>query len=120
MYEESNSYLRHYGTPGMRWGQRKKILEGVSSGTDAGKRIANLAEKVGKKKKDLSNLSDDELRKRVSRLNLEQQYRTLSSVDKSRGAEITRNILEGIGATVAVGASVASILMSIHTLKGNT
>lgn len=116
MYE---NYLAHYGTPGMRWGQRKKILEGVSSGTDAGKRIANLAEKVGKKKTDLSKLSDDELKKRVARMNLEQSYRSLSSVDKSRGAEIARNILEGVGATVAVGASIASILMSIHTLKGS-
>ena len=52
-------------------------------------------------------------------MNLEQSYRSLSSVDKSRGAEIARNILEGVGATVAVGASIASILMSIHIIKGN-
>ena len=70
MYNEN--YLCHYGTPGMKWGHRKRILEGISSGSDAGKRIANLAEKVGKKKKDLSNISDDDLRKKVSRMNLEE------------------------------------------------
>ena len=118
MYGKTD-YLVHYGTPGMRWGQRKKILESISSGSEAGKRIANLTEKVSKKKKDLSKMSDEELKKKVTRLNLEQNYRNLSSVDKSRGAEITRNILEGIGATVTVGASIASILMSIHTMKGN-
>ena len=102
----------------MRWGYRKKILEGISSGSDAGKRLANLAEKR-KPKKDLSKMSDDDLRKKVSRMNLEQSYRSLSSVDKSRGSEITRNILEGIGATVSVGASIASIVMAVKMMKGD-
>lgn len=112
-----DNYLSHYGTPGMRWGYRKKILEGISSGADAGKRFANLAEKT-KPKKDLSKMSDEDLRKKVSRMSLEQSYRNLSSVDKSRGSEITRNILEGVGATVSVGASIASIVMAVKMIKG--
>ena len=124
-------YLIHYGVLGMRWGQRKKlsrtyttkqlggakgILTNVNSGTEAGKRIANLAEKV-KKKKDLSKMSDEDLRKQVSRMNLEQNYRNLSGIDKSRGAEVTRNILEGVGSVVTVGASAVAIIMGIKALK---
>ena len=140
MYEESSNYLKHYGVLGMRWGQRRKLsgaylmeqerkpyttkqlggvkgtLNSINSGTEAGKRIANLAEKV-KKKKDLSQMSDEDLRKKVSRMNLEQNYRNLSGVDKSRGAEITRNILEGIGSVVTVGASAVAIIMGIKALK---
>lgn len=139
MYE---NYLAHYGIPGMRWGQRRKLsgaylmeqerkpyttkqlggvkgtLNSINSGAEAGKRIANLAEKV-KKKRDLSQMSDEDLRKKVSRMNLEQNYRNLSGVDKSRGAEITRNILEGIGSVVTVGASAVAIIMGIKTLKGD-
>ena len=66
MYGKTD-YLVHYGTPGMRWGQRKKILESISSGSEAGKRIANLTEKVSKKKKDLSKMSDEELAKALGR-----------------------------------------------------
>lgn len=137
MYE---NYLAHYGIPGMRWGRRRKssgtyligqgkkqytnkqlggikgTLNSVNSGTEAGKRIANLAEKV-KKKKDLSKMSDEDLRKQVARMNLEQNYRNLSGVDRSRGAEITRNILEGIGSVVTVGASAVAIVMGIKALK---
>ena len=141
MYEESSNYLKHYGVLGMRWGRRsfgmqaalankpkrtplstkqlggaKGALTAVNSGAEAGKRIANLAEKV-KKKKDLSQMSDEDLRKKVSRMNLEQNYRNLSGVDKSRGAEITRNILEGIGSVVTVGASTVAIIMGIKAMK---
>ena len=133
-------YLVHYGILGMHWGQRKKLsgaylmeqekkpyttkqlggmkgaLTSINSGTEAGKRVANLVEKV-KKKKDLSKMSDEDLRKQVSRMNLEQSYRNLSGIDKSRGAEITRNILEGVGSVVTVGASAVAIIMGIKALK---
>ena len=141
MYEENHNFLKHYGVLGMHWGRRqfgtetalsgkkrsspsikqlgatKGILTNVSSVSEAGKRAANLIEKTTKKKTDLSKISDDELRKRVSRLGLEQQYRSLSSVDKSKGAELARNILEGVGTVVTIGASVASIYMAIKTAK---
>ena len=141
MYEETN-YLAHYGVLGMRWGRRnfgeqaglagtkrkpmttqqlggiKGALTNIDSGTNAGKRLVNIGEKVLKKKTDLSQMSDDELKKKVARMNLEQNYRNLTSVDKSRGAETTRNILEGIGAVVTVGSSAVAIAMGIKALKG--
>ena len=146
MYEKTN-YLVHYGVLGMRWGFRKHIdpngnfedtfqkskrkpmtiqqlggakglLTNVDSASNAGKRLVNVGEKVLKKKTDLSQMSDEDLRRKVSRMNLEQSYRTLSSVDKSRGAETTRNILEAVGAIVTVGSSAVAIAMGIKTLKG--
>ena len=146
MYEKTD-YLVHYGVIGMRWGFRKHVdssgnfedtfrkpkrkpmttqqlggvkgaLNNIDSGTSAGKRLVNIGEKVLKKKTDLSQMSDDELKKKVARMNLEQNYRKLTSVDKSRGAELTRNILEGIGAVVTVGSSAVAIAMGIKALKG--
>ena len=141
MYAETN-YLVHYGVLGMRWGRRnfgeqaalagnkrkpmttqqlggaKGLLNNVDSATGAGKRLVNVGEKVLTKKTDLSKMSDEDLRKQVSRMSLEQSYRSLSSVDKSRGAETTRNILEGIGAVVTVGSSAVAIAMGIKALKG--
>ena len=146
MYEETN-YLIHYGTLGMRWGFRKHVdpsgnfedtfqrpkrkpmttqqlggvkgaLTNIDSGTSAGKRLVNISEKVLKKKTDLSQMSDEDLRKKVSRMSLEQSYRSLSSVDKSRGAETTRNILESVGAVVTVGSSAVAIAMGIKALRG--
>lgn len=142
MYDKTN-YLVHYGVLGMRWGRRnfgaeaassgskrkhlttqqlggvKGALNNIDSGTSAGKRLVNIGEKVLKKKTDLSQMSDDDLKKKVARMSLEQNYRNLSSVDKSRGAEVTRNILEGIGAVVTVGSSAVAIAMGIKALKGD-
>ena len=147
MYEQPD-YLVHYGVIGMHWGFRKHVdpsgnfedtfrkpkrkpmttqqlggvkgaLNNIDSGTNASKRLVNIGEKVLKKKTDLSQMSDEELKKKVSRMSLEQSYRSLSSVDKSRGAEVTRNILEGIGAVVTVGSSAVAIAMGIKALKGD-
>lgn len=115
-----SNYLMHYGTPGMRWGHRKAILTNVSSGSDSARRLASSLEKVAKKKKDLSKLSDEEIKKKVARLNLEQQYRNLTSVDKSRGAEKARDILDVIGSVAAVGASAAAIVTTIYSMKEKT
>lgn len=115
-----NTYLAHYGTPGMRWGHRKAIFTNASSGSDSARRLTSSIEKIAKKKKDLSKLSDDELKKRVSRLNLEQQYRNLSSVDKSRGAEKVRDILDVVGAVAGLGASAAAIITTVYSMKEKT
>ena len=115
-----NTYLAHYGTPGMRWGHRKAIFTNTSSGTDSARRLATSIEKISKKKKDLSKMSDDDLKKRVSRLNLEQQYRNLSSVDKSRGAEKVRDILDIVGAVAGLGASAAAIITTVYSMKEKT
>ena len=112
-----NTYLAHYGTPGMRWGHRKAIFTNASSGSDSARRLTSSIEKIAKKKKDLSKLSDDELKKRVLRLNLEQQYRNLSSVDKSRGAEKVRDILDVVGAVAGLGASAAAIITTTYYMK---
>ena len=112
-----NTYLAHYGTPGMRWGHRKAIFTNTSSGTDSARRLTTSIEKISKKKKDLSKMSDDDLKKRVSRLNLEQQYRNLSSVDKSRGAEKVRDILDIVGAVAGLGASAAAIITTVYSMK---
>ena len=142
MYEESSNYLKHYGVLGMRWGRRsfgmqaalankpkrtplstkqlggvKGALNSVDSFTSGGKRLTNIAEKMTNKKTDLSKMSDEDLRKQVARMNLEQSYRSLSSVDKSRGAETVRNILETVGAVVTVGSSAIAIVMGIKALK---
>lgn len=144
MYEESSNYLKHYGVLGMRWGRRgfgaqaalsnrskrtplstkqlggvKGALNSVDSFTSGGKRLTNIAEKMTNKKTDLSKMSDEDLRKQVARMNLEQSYRSLSSVDKSRGAETVRNILETVGAVVTVGSSAIAIVMGIKALKGD-
>lgn len=73
--------LYHYGIRGMKWGVRRyQNVDGTL--TDRGKKRYN-------KKEDYKSMSDDELRARVKRLELERQY---NSLNQPKGAKALRNI----------------------------
>lgn len=68
--------------------------------------------------KDYSNMSDQELRSRINRLQLEEQYGRLSGDTKyvESGREKTREILQTIGAVLAVGATAAGVAVTIKNM----
>lgn len=91
--------LLHYGVKGMRWGVRKK-----SSGKNA-----------------LSSLSDDDLRKAVERMRLEQQYISLKNghgAQKSMGKKLADQVISEQGkraANTLIATGVAAIGTAIMT-----
>lgn len=96
----SVSYLKHYGTKGMKWGVRKAASDAVSkSKARSSEKKANRASPnssdherastANRKAADggVKKLSNKELQDAVARMNLEQQYRTLSSNTPSAKAK---------------------------------
>lgn len=79
-YIYENSELKHYGIPGMKWGVRKAGYESsggrwpskkkVRSDEDGQKKVLGLF----KKKRKLSDLSDDEIKARLARIDLEKRF----------------------------------------------
>ncbi len=107
--------LEHYGTKGMRWGVRKRRNE-----KDRAKQFKGG---TGSKKSDpLKDLSDKELREILNRMQMEQQYKSLTSGrnGNSRGQDAVRagaSFAAGIATNVArqqitnaVNAQVAKAL----------
>lgn len=68
-----NHSLTHYGILGMKWGVRRYQNKDGSL-TPAGKKRAQQKEKESEKSKSVKEMSDDELRTRLNRINLEEQY----------------------------------------------
>ena len=62
-------------------------------------------------------MSDSELKERVKRLNLEQQYSQLTSGNVSRGENYVRNTLEIAGSALAITSSAIAIAVGIKQLK---
>jgi hypothetical protein len=102
-------FLSHYGVRGMRWSVRKHRNE------EARKQQFSKAEKQKRKEgktayqKAPNRLSDQELKDRIARMDLERRYSDLNSPQQSEGRKYARSIVEQVGRTATAGAAGAAI-----------
>lgn len=103
--DDVEDIIKHYGVLGMKWGIRryqpypkgkghKGRFLGLKSRSQ--KRAAKKVEKERSKpptKKSVKDMSDDELKEAVNRLNMEKRYRELTAKQKSRGQKLVVDIL---------------------------
>ena len=125
----ATEYLSHYGVAGMHWGVRrteaqletdKKILDTSSTAVRESKNIntAIRSARTTNKLKEAESLTDQELKDRVARMNLEQQYSNLSAAKTSRGQAYVQNTLDVAGSVLAIAGSAATIALAVKQLKG--
>jgi hypothetical protein len=95
--------LQHWGIPGMKWGVRRyQNKDGTL--TPAGKKKYGDSEKEGIKEK-VKEMSDEDLRKFLNRLQMEKQVSQLLSETEApkvaKGKKLAREILESSGKIAA-------------------
>ena len=95
--------LQHHGVLGMHWGHRRGPAPAVS--------------RAKPKKTNPQKMSDEELRKRVSRLQMEQQYRTLSSGDVSRGKSYAQAFMKSATTAAAVTTTALTLYKNAGKIK---
>ncbi len=134
--------LYHHGIKGMKWGVRRtpaqlghdtgKIdLQKTKKKVDAANTIVNetrninnnvskkQSKKVQKQKMaEVKSMSDKELRERVNRLNMEQQYMRMSAEQMNVGRANVNSVLNNVGTVVNVASSALAIAVAIQKLKG--
>ena len=101
--------LYHHGVKGMKWGVRKTPVRSSSGNTR--KRKYNTLSLFKKKKtthnasvaksspaqtKSVKDMSDDELRRKIERVRLEQQYQQLNPKTVSRGRQIAKSVINNV------------------------
>lgn len=100
----------------------EKIANESVKGVDSINRLVNAEDALSKQKRnvreEVSFISDEELRKRINRLNMEKQYVDLiRNSEYSDGIEKTRAYLDIIGGIGTLTASAAAIAGVIYQLK---
>lgn len=123
----TDNYLEHYGIPRRSgrypWGSGSRPFQGDSAvAKSSGK--AGSSGKSGKtglfkkekmktrsSEEDLSEISSEELQKKINRIQLEKQYRDLTTKPKtvSKGRQILNSILES--SSKNIGTQLATYLM---------
>lgn len=137
-----NNELYHHGIKGMKWGVRRTPtqlghdtggvdLQKAKKKVDAANTIVNetrninnnvskkQAKKAQKQKMaEVKSMSDKELRERVNRLNMEQQYMRMSAEQMNVGRANVNSVLNNVGTVVNVASSALAIAVAIQKLKG--
>lgn len=123
--------LYHHGVKGMKWGVRKTPVR--SSSGNARKRKSNTLSLFKKKKttrnasvaksspeqtKSVKDMSDDELRRKIERVRLEQQYQQLNPPTVSRGQKIAKRVMDHVIVPAAEEAG-KQIVKSMLTNSAN-
>lgn len=84
------TYLQHHGIVGMHWGKKNGPPYPLSDNQVAKMKKQSIRQEV-------KTLSDDELNKRINRLQKEQQYIKLNSSDITKGNEFIKAAIVGAG-----------------------
>lgn len=102
-----NGELYHYGVLGMKWGVRRSRAELVRARGSTSSKGSTSTKKVAAKKtstpkgtsiprKSVSEMSDEELSKRIRRLQMEDQYRKLSPEKISAGKKFADILVNNV------------------------
>lgn len=119
--ENTYDKLNKNSTPN-KLDKAKKIVDTTSTAVkQLDKLNKDTTPKPERKKMDLSGMSDQELRERINRINLEKQYNDLFGEIQyptiSKGQRFLNNVLDTAGSTLTVGASAITIALAVKELK---
>lgn len=110
-----NSVLAHYGILGMKWGVRRSEAQ-LARARGAKSKNSSEEESEDYKKahspKSVKSMSDAELRNRLNRLQMEQQYTRLNPGTVSKGREAANKILKA-------GTTIATVTTTALTIYNN-
>ena len=119
--ENQYSKMSRANAPTSKAETAKKVVDAASSIVGQAKTV-NQKSLPKSEKLDLRNMTDQQLRERINRTNLERQYNDMfaSSPEVSRGRQYISNILDVAGPVLGVGSSALAMACKLYHFKNST
>lgn len=114
-----SDFIQHHGIKGMRWGVRRTPEQ---LGRKSGSSSATKTEEVHKdyanahSSKSVKKMSDNELRSRIARINLEKQYSQMQPSKVERGNKILKNAVSALGLAANASESIVKLGRNSQTI----
>lgn len=90
---QNGEEMRHHGILGMKWGVRRENPSSGGRGSTNRSKNEHDDYLTARSKKSIKTMSDNELRKSINRLQMEQQYSKLTQNKKSAGFKFVQDVL---------------------------
>lgn len=129
----SDEFIVHYGVPGMKWGVRKarptsgkrrgktnaqRIYEHVTRKKETPKATTKTSSKPAKRR--ISDMSDEELRSAISRMQMERTYAQLTAKEVSKGRKFVKDVMYNSAKNVATKATTAAMENALKKLTNRS
>lgn len=119
----ANTVISHHGILGMKWGIRRYQYKDGTRTPEGKKRLKAAAKESSTLENNSKTLSDEELKQRISRLELEKRYRDLSRdvnpKQVSKGKKFVMDVLEKSGSNIATQLSVYAMGTMVNKIAGS-
>lgn len=105
----ADTFLAHYGVPGMKWGKRK--AQAFKANRNSPQYLATKAAKKNDLQavKNRRTLSNDEINKRIERLSKEKKLKELTEDDLRPGRKVAKAIVSQSGQRVVSALLVGAM-----------
>lgn len=119
----ANTVISHHGILGMKWGIRRYQYKDGTRTPEGKKRLKAPAKESATHENNSKTLSDEELKQRISRLELEKRYRDLSRdinpKQVSKGKKFVMDVLEKSGSNIASQLTTYAMGTIVNKIAGS-
>ncbi len=117
MSQLKKNELTHYGVLGMKWGTRRAAQSSAKGSKRKSRGTSSSKVKKETTASKVKSMSDEDLKKAVNRLQMEQQYTKLSKSNIAKGQQYAQTAFKAATTVATLTATALTIYNNVGKIK---